>query len=397
MWLVDMSSFGKRRRSMSNETLFIIIRVGMFACGVMLVLWTISQALRSFVLPRRDRTILTHNIFRFVQAILSLLFRSTSPYEKKDRVLAMVSPIAMFVLPMVWLALITLGYAAMYWALRPSLGFYESLVLSGSSLLTLGFAFQNSLPMLLLAFTQAAIGMMLVALLVGFLPTLYSAIAERERMVMDLGAYAGSPPEPIELIRWMHVSGLLADIEKLAPFWLDWRAWFLQTEEHHTSLAAMNYFRSSRPNQHWVTTAGAVLDTLSIVASSIDVPGATTWVGVLMVGTMSLRSISDYWDIPYDPDPKPSDPIGVKREEFLGLLQELEAFGVPIHSDHEECWNHFSGWRVNYDAVMLGLAKATTAPYGFWSSDRVFDWRPEDIQSPRESRFTRIRPRQDVD
>ena len=112
----------------------------------------------------------------------------------------MLSPVAMFLLPMVWLTLITMGYAAMYWALDPTLGLRDALILSGSSLMTLGFAYRDTLPMILLGFTQAALGMMLVALLIGYLPTMYSAFSQRESMVTKLESYAGSPPEPAELI-----------------------------------------------------------------------------------------------------------------------------------------------------------------------------------------------------
>ena len=32
---------------------------------------------------------------------------------------------------------------------------------------------------------------------------------------------------------------------------------------------------------------------------------------------------------------------------------------------------NFKGWRVNYDRVLLGLARITSAPYAPWSSDRT--------------------------
>jgi len=42
----------------------------------------------------------------------------------------------------------------------------------------------------------------------------------------------------------------------------------------------------------------------------------------------------------------------------------LAADGVPVKADREQAW------RVNYDRVLLALARMTMAPYAMWSSDR---------------------------
>jgi len=109
-------------------------------------------------------------------------------------------------------------------------------------------------------------------------------------------------------------------------------------------------------------------------------------------GFLALRTIADFFQLEYDPDPKPSDPISVTKEEFFVMLDKLEVDGVPLHPDREECWDHYAGWRVNYDEVLIRLARITTAPYGFWSSDRAFEWLPEDIPEAEESTLTEIRP-----
>lgn len=375
------------------DIILIILRVAVFVAGVALAIWTIDQALRSFVLPRSDRAVLTNTTFHVVYFIFSKRFKGNVPFARKDRILAMLSPVAMFLLPMVWLTLITLGYAAIYWALDPTLGVRSALILSGSSLLTLGFASQDSLPLILLGFTQAALGMMLVALLIGFLPTMYSAFSQREIMVTKLETYAGSPPEPAEMIRRFDYVQMLYKPDDMREFWLEWQDWFVQIEENHTTLAPMNFFRSPKPDRHWVTAAGAILDTAAIMAACVDVEHARQSGVAIRSGFLALRSIADYFEITYDPNPQPGDPISVTREEFEAALDKLKAFGIPIHPDRDECWDHFAGWRVNYDEVLVRLARITTAPYGYWSSDRAFAWRAEDIPATEESALARIRAR----
>jgi hypothetical protein len=354
-------------------------RIVMFVCGGSLVVWTINQALRSFVLPRSDRAFLTIVTFRLISKLYRLRFTSRTRFAQRDRVLAMLSPVAMFVLPLVWLALIIIGYAAMYWAINPALSAREVTILSGSSLMTLGFAFQNSMLMVVLAFSQAALGMMLIALLIGYLPTMYSAFSQRELMVTKLETFAGSPPDPVEIIRRMDYAGLLHNPEDMRAFWQEWQTWFVQIEENHTTLAPMNFFRSPKPDRHWLVASGAVLDCAAIIASSVQIEGAAQSGLAIRSGYLSLRTIADYFLLPYDPDPHPDDPISVTRAEFEAALDRLEAGGIPIRANRDLCWDHYTGWRVNYDEVLLGLAKLTYPPYGIWSSDRVIDWHPHDV------------------
>ena len=58
------------------------------------------------------------------------------------------------------------------------------------------------------------------------------------------------------------------------------------------------------------------------------------------------------------------------RGEFDEACDRLAADGVPLKPDRDDAWRHFSGWRVNYDAVLLGLAALVDAPTARWSSDR---------------------------
>ncbi len=72
--------------------------------------------------------------------------------------------------------------------------------------------------------------------------------------------------------------------------------------------------------------------------------------------------------------------MGVSRyDEFrrvsngLDVLSSADALrdaGLPVVANREQAWLDFKGWRVNYDEVLLMLARMTMAPYAPWSSDR---------------------------
>ena len=49
---------------------------------------------------------------------------------------------------------------------------------------------------------------------------------------------------------------------------------------------------------------------------------------------------------------------------------------MPAVADREQAWRDFSGWRVNYDTVLVALAELIIAPPARWSSDRKLDNAP---------------------
>jgi len=109
--------------------------------------------------------------FTIVRWIFGIRLRWASAYKTRDRVMAFYAPIVLLSLLPVWLILVTLGYTGIYWALGvPS--WYEAFLLSGSSLLTLGFARANDLIQLSLVYSEATIGLLLIALLIAYLPTM---------------------------------------------------------------------------------------------------------------------------------------------------------------------------------------------------------------------------------
>ena len=79
---------------------------------------------------------------------------------------------------------------------------------------------------------------------------------------------------------------------------------------------------------------------------------------------------SDF-DLPFDPEPTRGDAILVTRAEWEDAREALVAAGVPVRADVEESWLDFAGWRVNYDAALVGLAGYVGAPTAPWSADRV--------------------------
>src|SRR5205085_8392901 len=117
--------------------------------------------------------------------------------------------------------------------------------------------------------SEATIGLILVALLIAYLPTMYAAFSRREAAVSMLEVRAGSPPSAVEMILRFHRLNRLVYFNTL---WTSWEVWFVELEESHTSLAALAFFRSPHPDRSWITAAGTVLDAAALVISTVDIP-----------------------------------------------------------------------------------------------------------------------------
>ncbi len=355
------------------EIVILLIREITFVAGLIIVFLTVTSAMRTFVVPRGENVFLTRLVFQNLRRLFSLRLRWAKTYAVQDRVMAYFAPAGLLLLPLVWLMCITVGYMAMFWALGVE-SWFDAFLLSGSSLLTLGFAPVDGLAQTILAFSEATLGLGLVALLIAYLPTFYSAFSRREAAVQMLEVRAGAPPSAVTMIeRFQRIQGL----ERLSEQWQMWEVWFTELEETHTSFSPLVFFRSPRPDQSWVTAAGAVLDAAALTASTLDLPRDAQAELCIRAGYLALRGIARFFQIPFNPEPTPTDSISIARAEFEAVYDELATIGVPLKPDREQAWRDFAGWRVNYDTVLITLAGMTMAPYAPWSSDRAVSFRPK--------------------
>jgi hypothetical protein len=339
----------------------VLAQIVVFVLGVLGAGRVVLSAVRTFVVPRGDNDRLTRIAFRAIRRAFALLAPPDRPYEARDRVMAYYGPIALVLLPAWWLILLATAYAAMFWA--TGLGVTEAVAVSGSSLLTLGFERPSHPGAELLAFSEAAIGLALVALLVSYLPTIYGAFSRRELLVNLLEVRADSPPSPVVMItRIDRLSGL----DVLHDMWERWEQWFAELEETHTSLPVLVFYRSQQNDHSWVNAAGAMMDAAAIVRSAVAVPMDVQADLMIRAGYLALRRIATVFEIAFDPTPSPTDPTSIDRARFEDALDVLRDAGVPLVADRDAAWRDFNGWRVNYDVVLRALERMTMAPTPWW-------------------------------
>ena len=343
----------------------IALRVVAFIAGAALVLWVMFSALVTVVLPRGESVTLTRATFLGWRAVFVTFAKRAKSFETEDRIMALFAPIALLTLPFAWLVLVLLGYTGMFWALG-GVSLRGAFIEAGS-LFTFTFQAPSGISQIILTYTEAALGLGLIALLISYLPSLYAAFSRREQLVTLLETRAGNPPSVVEMMRRFYI---IHGLDQLGPQFALWEEWFADVEETHTSNASLVNFRSPLPRRNWLTSAGAVLDSASFTASSIDQPREPRAELCIRAGYLCLRRIAKTFGIPFNNNPSPDDPISITRAEYDEVYDLLAADGLPLKSDRDQAWRDFSGWRVNYDDVLVPLARLIRAPVAPWSSDR---------------------------
>lgn len=342
-----------------------VLRWITFVVGIFLVVTAGSSVIRTLIVPRSLPSVLSRLVARYTAHSFAFLARRFETYESRDRVLAYQAPSFLLLLLSVWIVLFLIGYGLMLWPLVHDLP--QALLESGSSLFTLGFASTHETAPTAIHFASAATGLVVVALLVGYLPTLYSAFNRRETVVTMLQSRAGAPAWGPELLLRYRMVNL---IDQLPDLYSEWERWAADVAESHTNYPVLIFFRSPHPLRSWVLGLLAVMDSAALYLAFCPTMAPTEARLCLRMGFLAFRDVAAFLEIPYDPDPLPDEPIELTYEEFRAGFQRVIDVGFPLERSPEEAWPHFRGWRVNYESVAYAIADVVSAPPGPWSGTR---------------------------
>ena len=208
----------------------------------------------------------------------------------------------------------------------------------------------------------------MVALQIAYLPTLYASFSRRETEVTLIGVRAGHPPWGPELLARNQMGSTLDDLRRVLP-----------------AVGALGGRRGGEPRELSDPVAVPLARPTLIVADRAagrdglrrDAARATRATQCplqarlsLRMGIDCLRQLATTIGIPFDDDPRPDMPIALSREEFDEGFARLAEVGFVTERDPDESWRHFSGWRVNYEAIAYRMASAIDAVPARWSGPR---------------------------
>jgi hypothetical protein len=357
----------------------IVLYVLSFLFGAVVAAAVLGSALKTVVLPQQDFPRLSQAVFALVHRLLIHRRRSES---RSSAFRGIYAAVALVSLPLVWMFTIALAFWFVFWG-TGSLTWQRAFEISASSLTTLGFAEPSGTFRIVIAFIEATIGLGLVALLISYLPTIYSAYNGREKGIFLLSPLAGVPPKVEDLVETLHRTGSL-DSE---DFWRRQSDWIVDVEQTHTAFPILTYFPEAHANLSWVATLGAVLDAAALIVSSseADVGQVLTDeekgpLQVLVYGIPTICGIARAVGVPVGPatglielirrsqDPAPL--ISVSRQEYLDVARAVAPLLGIERERGDDGWRRFASLRSGYDRPLRALAGITQASPAPWTTDR---------------------------
>lgn len=239
------------------------------------ILW---DAFEAVILPRRitRKFRVTHLVYASTWPIWSYFPRRSKPSKGREHYLSWYGPLSMFLLLAVWAFGLIISFAFLHWGLQSPLttpngesGLLVDLYMSGSTFFTLGLGDVTPHTALsrVLTVMEAGLGFGFLALIIGYLPVLYTAFSKREAQITMLDARAGSPPSAAEILARTGRARALDSLQRLLA---DWEVMGAETLETHISYPALLYYRSHHSNQSWVVSFAAMLDLCALVIAGIE-------------------------------------------------------------------------------------------------------------------------------
>lgn len=319
----------------------LVLLIGLCFLGVVLL-----DAFQTIILPRRPvvRLRITRLFFVFTWAPWVALVHLVASRRLREQLYSWYGPLSLLVLFAVWAVSLTTAFALIYFGLHlpfsdpahPATEFgrlRSSFYVSGSTLFTLGLGDVVPAGPLarFLVVSEAGTGLGFIALVIGYVPVLYSAFSTREIQVALLDARAGSPPTAGELLIRHHFDGGADALTALLAEWERWCAGMLET---HISYPILCYYRSQHDNQSWLSALTSVLDACALLITAVQGPSQRQAQLTFAVGRHVLVDLGHVFHREQvEQRLREAPPIRLPTDEYLQLCDLLQQAGVRLCSD----------------------------------------------------------------
>ena len=232
--------------------------------GVVLILLMLFEFFVTFLLPRRVRRDprIARGLTRLLWLPWRALARRVSP-ATADTWLGFFGPFALLFQLVVWTLGLMTGYALLEWGAVG--GTFGDRLLSSSGVFLSAESPSGSTAGHLIGLFEAASGVAVVFIVIGYLPAVYAAFSRRETAVSQLATRGGSPPaaglllhQAIGRQHWQELKGELQA----------WEEWAAELMETHLSYPLLGFYRSQHVSQNWLAALTAMVDVAAFVKAT---------------------------------------------------------------------------------------------------------------------------------
>jgi hypothetical protein len=233
--------------------------------GALLVVVMLGEFFVTFLLPRRVRRDpriargLSRSLWRPWRAVARRLKPAAA-----DTFLGFFGPLALIVPLFVWTLGLIVGFGLLEWAVTG--GPFSTAFFTSSGLFLSAGSAGGSTALHILELLEAATGVGVLFIVIGYLPAVYTAFSRRETAVSQLATRGGSPPAAGVLLR--HAAGRdhWQELERDLAAWEEWAAELMET---HLTYPILAFYRSQHVNQNWLAALTAMVDVAAFVKATV--------------------------------------------------------------------------------------------------------------------------------
>jgi len=328
--------------------------------GIVLILLVLWDSFETIVLPRRvTRQIrLARLYYRTTWKLWTTILAALPSPKRRETYLGFFGPLSLLGLVAVWAIMLVLGFALVHWAFGSHVhspwvadaDFWTDLYLSGTTFFTLGLADVTPQGPLarLLTVVESGTGFAFLAIMIGYLPTIYQAFSRREVNITLLDARAGSPPSAVELLRRHARDHGPASLVQLLR---DWERWSAELLESHLSYPVLCYFRSQHDNENWLASLTTILDACALVRVGVEnIPPAQAQ----LTFAIARHAVVDLAQI-FGTPPDRAAPDRLPPEQLAELRRLLAEAGCKLQ-EGSEAEQKLIELRAMYEPYVQALA-----------------------------------------
>jgi hypothetical protein len=349
-----------------------MMRILIFAIGVVCLFAVLIDAFQTIILPRRasGRFRLTRIFYVLTWTPWVFLVERIRSPRRRESAFSVYGPLSLIFLLVVWACGLVLGYALIFFAIGSPFsdtlmkpGILSDLYLSGTTIFTMGFGdvTPHNPWARVLVILEAGTGLGLLAIVMGYFPVLYGAFSRREANISLLDARAGSPPTAAELMRRHSYEG---GDRALTQLLVEWERWSAELLESHISYPLLCYFRSQHNNQSWISALTAVLDASALLIA--DVKGYESRQAQLTFA-MARHAMVDLAQI-FSQAPIKDAEDRLPVDEYEKLYALLCKSGVSVCQEGHS-YERLRELRVLYEGYAEALARYFRMPLPPWIAD----------------------------
>src|ERR1700682_2439528 len=185
--------------------------------GLILLLVILYDIFQSVVLPRPaiNKLATVRYLVRGIYWIWRWVGNRISSIPRRERWLAPYGPVAVLSIFVAWGLALVLAYGSIIDGLRDEMrpvpdSFGTSVYFAASTLVPLSYGdfVPEGVPARLATIAESATGVILAALAITLLFSLYQSFQRREELVVTLDAFAGAPPSGVQMLETASTHGM---------------------------------------------------------------------------------------------------------------------------------------------------------------------------------------------